>query len=508
MEVSSSSINSGSPPTQIHTQNPTNSQQGASSLTATLNSTSVLSQYNSNSASTIVSPLVKTLEYIGVKSPDTPCASSVGYKLRKLITAEKKALKRKHEFMNSISNWVQGLENEANKQTMVEFNRILDLHSRLEEENIRKLESINLQLNHVSQREVKSEELKLKRVKTFKHLRDQERKTGDNQAIRLGRETLEELNVSIDVVNEQLVRSIDTSLKGALTDYILDVQNVSAIMHGSCNDFFTFLNTGRIFARPAYLLETNNININTNGITQQTVTNQGPINVIAENKIQTLDSRIEAGPNNKENQIVENKRQEQIEPLNLPEKKKYMEIDVNDRFCYTNREETRHDSIQEHSRSHSHSRTHSHSPFAPPETEKLQFFESTNNVRCLECHMFETKDGPSHLQACSHFKKLDYQRPESHQSQETQQSHQSKQSQQTQDSQVKSQTYQQTPDSQSKSQIYQQNHDSDSKSQMYQQTEQTKDTQEKQQIAPPIKHYNIRVPSLIRNRFDNNVWQQ
>ncbi|GME85751.1 unnamed protein product [Ambrosiozyma monospora] len=248
MEVSSSSINSGSPPTQ----NPTNFQQGASSLTATLSSTSVLSQYSSSSASNIVSPLVKTLEYIGAKSPDTPCASSVGYKLRKLIAAEKKALKRKHEFMNSISNWIQGLENEDNKQTLVEFNRILEIQSRLEEESIRKLENLNLQLSHVSQREIKSKELKQKRAKTFKQLRDQERKTGENQAIHLARETLEELNVSIEVVNDQLVRSIDSSLKAALVDYVLDAQNVSNSIQNSCNDFFSYLNTAGCYESKSY----------------------------------------------------------------------------------------------------------------------------------------------------------------------------------------------------------------------------------------------------------------
>ncbi|GMG55954.1 unnamed protein product [Ambrosiozyma monospora] len=263
-----------------------------------------------------------------------------------------------------------------------------------------------------------------------------------------------------------------------------------------CNDFFSYLNTAgncAQYARPAYLVESNKINIH--GINQQAVTNQSPTNIIAESKIHTLNSRIEAD-NNKENEI-DNKRQEKIESLNLPEKQQYMLIDENDRYCVSTREESHHDPIQEHS--HSHSRSHSHSSFAPPKTEKLQVFENPNRVRCLECHMYETKDGPKHLNNCSLNKKLDYQRPESHQSQETQQSQQSQKSQQSH----------QTQDSQLKFQMYQQTQQSELKPQIYQQKQQIRDTQQKQQSIPPTKLYSIRIPSLIRNRLnDTNVWTQ
>ncbi|KAG7877898.1 hypothetical protein KL925_000934 [Ogataea polymorpha] len=230
-------------------------QQG--NLGSSMDSSSSFFQYqNMNHSGAIINPLLKTLEFIGAKSPDTPSAASVMYKLRKLINAEKKVLKRRHEFLGGVSHWVNVLSNPENKRLLVEFSRIAELQGRLDEEMIRKKENINLQLYHVSQRESKSAELKLKRARTFKQLRDQERKIGDNHNTCLSREALEELNISIEVVDEQLIKSINTSLQGSLVDYVLSMQSVSSDIKEGCNEFFEYLNADSIYnCRKSYLLD-------------------------------------------------------------------------------------------------------------------------------------------------------------------------------------------------------------------------------------------------------------
>ncbi|KAH3664172.1 hypothetical protein OGAPHI_004886 [Ogataea philodendri] len=226
-------------------------------LGTSLDSSSSFLQYqNTSHSGNLMNPLMKTLEFIGAKSPDTPSAASVMYKLRKLINAEKKTLKRRHEFLTGVSHWINVLNNGENKRLLVEFSRIGELQGRLDEELIRKKENINLQLYHVSQRESKSAELKLKRARTFKQLRDQERKIGDNHNTCLSREALEELSISIEVVDEQLVKSINTSLQGSLVDYVLSMQSASSDIKEGCNEFFEYLNADSIYnCRKSYLLD-------------------------------------------------------------------------------------------------------------------------------------------------------------------------------------------------------------------------------------------------------------
>ncbi|ODV85683.1 hypothetical protein CANARDRAFT_27786 [[Candida] arabinofermentans NRRL YB-2248] len=217
---------------------------------------SVLFQYPSSAqTSTLINPFLRTLEYIGARSPSTPSAAVVSYRLQKLINAEKKVLRKRHELLKGLSYWIGMLNNQDNKRLLVEFSRIIEMQGRLDEELARKKENINLQLKHVSQRENKAEDLQMKRTKTFRQLREQERKNGENLNTCLSKEALEELNISIEVVEEQLVKSINTSLKGSLVDYVLSMQGVATDTKEGCNEFFKYMNTDTMYNfRKSYLL--------------------------------------------------------------------------------------------------------------------------------------------------------------------------------------------------------------------------------------------------------------
>ncbi|VEU19768.1 DEKNAAC100562 [Brettanomyces naardenensis] len=215
-----------------------------------LTSTSLVSQYQRPGivASQFLNPLVKTLELMGVKGPSLPSAAQVAYRLTKLVSAEKKVMKREQDYFTSISNWVSGLPNHENSRLLVEINRLTDIQIRTQEELLRKQENINLQLSHVFQREHKVETQRAKRANTVTELREEERKKGEGQSIHLARERLEELDASIEVINEQMIKAINTSLKGAFVDYVICLQTACNRLKEGCDDFFDYVNSGTIYS--------------------------------------------------------------------------------------------------------------------------------------------------------------------------------------------------------------------------------------------------------------------
>ena len=142
------------------------------------NSVSLVSQYQRQRAKPpqFINPLLKTLEALGIKSPSQPSAAQVAYRLTKLINTRKKMVKREQDFFSSIANWMAILPNYENSRMLSEYNALLDIQIRSEEELIRKQENINLQLAHVFQRENKMEVQRNKRQATMIEVREEERK--------------------------------------------------------------------------------------------------------------------------------------------------------------------------------------------------------------------------------------------------------------------------------------------------------------------------------------------
>ncbi|QPG76572.1 hypothetical protein FOA43_003963 [Brettanomyces nanus] len=201
--------------------------------------------------------LIKTLELMGVKGPSNPSAAQVAYRLTKLVTAEKRVMRKEKDYFNSISNWVNGLPNHENSRLLVEFNRLTDIRIRTQEELVRKQENINLQLSHVFQREHKVETQMAKRTNTQEVLRDEERKKGEGQSIHLAREKLEEIDASIEVINEQMIKAINTSLKKAFIDYVICLQTSCNRLEEGCDEFFEYVNSGTSVYSLNNNLETN-----------------------------------------------------------------------------------------------------------------------------------------------------------------------------------------------------------------------------------------------------------
>lgn len=213
------------------------------------NSVSLVSQYQRQRAKPpqFINPLLRTLEALGIKSPSQPSAAQVAYRLTKLINTRKKMVKREQDFFSSIANWMAILPNYENSRMLSEYNALLDIQIRSEEELIRKQENINLQLAHVFQRENKMEVQRNKRQATMIEVREEERKKGEGQALHLAKEKIEEIDASIEVINEQLIKAISTVLKGSLLDYAICLQTSCNRMKEGCDTLFRYVNEGSMY---------------------------------------------------------------------------------------------------------------------------------------------------------------------------------------------------------------------------------------------------------------------
>lgn len=214
-----------------------------------LSSASIISQYQQQSLKMphLLESISKPLEIMGMKGPSKPSAAQVAYRLVKLIGSERKTSRKQQILFNSIGGWLATLHNPESCRLLVEFNRINDLQIKAHDELVRKLEGINLQLTHVYQREQKMELQWTKRQSTENLMREQERKKGEGQDLHLAREKMEELDASIEVLQDQLVKSINTSLKSAFADYVICLQTVSNQLKEGCDDFFQFMNSDTIY---------------------------------------------------------------------------------------------------------------------------------------------------------------------------------------------------------------------------------------------------------------------
>lgn len=181
-------------------------------------------------------------------------SSSLNLKFSKLIKAEKKKLQKQNELIKEIQNWCNILTNDDCKKLLYNYIKILELEIETFDQLIKKREIINHQLLNVNKREKRTTELKLKRNKILVKLRENENKVGDSPITTLTKENLEELECSVEIVEDQFIRSINTGLKNSLAEYVVTTQTQS----------LKFKDASKNFLENYYINNSNaNFNINT-----------------------------------------------------------------------------------------------------------------------------------------------------------------------------------------------------------------------------------------------------
>ncbi|ODV95289.1 hypothetical protein PACTADRAFT_33865 [Pachysolen tannophilus NRRL Y-2460] len=186
------------------------------------------------------STLGKVLELMG-GTPAQANSRTVHDRITKLIKAEKKVIRQQQELIRDLNSWLTIIPNDDSKKLLNEFSNFLEIQADSGEELIHKQENIKLQLVSVQKRESKAHDLKNKRNKLYRTLRDQESKVGDIPVVTLTKENLEELEISVEVVEEQYIRAINSSLKSSLVDYTIAMSLSCSKFKSSIDRFFNSL---------------------------------------------------------------------------------------------------------------------------------------------------------------------------------------------------------------------------------------------------------------------------
>ncbi|CDR41200.1 CYFA0S06e03774g1_1 [Cyberlindnera fabianii] len=163
---------------------------------------------------------------LGKLNPSAQLTShTLDQRISKYIKAEKKVMKQQQELVKDITSWCNIVPNEECKRLLYHYIRILEMEFDITEQAIKKQSQIIGQLGNVNKREKRTNDLKWKRNKILAKLRESENKVGDSPITMLTKENLEELECSVEIVEDQFIRSINTGLKNALVDYVMTLRN-------------------------------------------------------------------------------------------------------------------------------------------------------------------------------------------------------------------------------------------------------------------------------------------
>ncbi|KAH3676296.1 hypothetical protein WICMUC_002092 [Wickerhamomyces mucosus] len=169
-------------------------------------------------------------------------SQTLSNRITRVIKSQRKLMKQKQELCKEINSWCNILPNDESKKLMFHYIKVLEAELDVEESFVKKQQIINNQLFSVTKREKRSNDLKVKRNKMLVKLRDNENKIGDSPITTLTKENLEELECSVDVVEDQFTRSINTGLRLSLVDYNLCLEDAGNKYKESSINFLSIFN--------------------------------------------------------------------------------------------------------------------------------------------------------------------------------------------------------------------------------------------------------------------------
>ncbi|CCH46468.1 hypothetical protein BN7_6061 [Wickerhamomyces ciferrii] len=201
------------------------SSAGMTSSISTGNSSAALSTASSSSYS--FGNLFSSGKFGGKQGGYQLSSSSIHLKISKLNKLEKKKIQKQKELMNEIQNWINLLVNKECKSILEEYLISLQLEVESSEILMTKRAQINQQLLSVSKREKRKNELNSKSIKIMTKLRDTEHKIGTTPIYELSKESYDEVQATLRIVNFQLDNCIQLGLKDTIKDYLISNKNQS-----------------------------------------------------------------------------------------------------------------------------------------------------------------------------------------------------------------------------------------------------------------------------------------
>ncbi|CAI5757888.1 unnamed protein product [Candida verbasci] len=165
--------------------------------------------------------------------------------IKKMINHDNKSKKFEASLYTDLGNWANSSSVPNYESSMVlrtYANLILQNNNNFKMSMIDKLEKLKVSLLDVSNRETKQRNLIKDKIKLESQLRESRNKFGvkASKTILL-EEKLEEVNVALNVVESQLVKSINNDLKDSLIDYALQLNFQAGKLQAASDDFITYL---------------------------------------------------------------------------------------------------------------------------------------------------------------------------------------------------------------------------------------------------------------------------
>ncbi|KAI5960409.1 uncharacterized protein KGF55_004701 [Candida pseudojiufengensis] len=170
-------------------------------------------------------------------------SSTIHSKFSKLIRSNNKSRNFEKKLINDIYSWSDTIPNQECSQIIKDFNQIFTLQSLTNLELNEKLEKIKISLNSVNEREKKQKQLLNNKFKTEKILKDNQTRYGPKaSSTTLTNEKLENIECSLQVIEQQFLRSISNDLKESLIDYIIMLNKTSRKLQDFSDDLIQHLN--------------------------------------------------------------------------------------------------------------------------------------------------------------------------------------------------------------------------------------------------------------------------
>ena len=194
---------------------------------------------------TATTQLQLQLQHDETNSTNTNVSSQKLYnKLRSILKADDRIRQMEADFNTSLNIWGQCVPNLESSLYIKLFSALMNIHSNIKSQLHEKNEAIKLSLSFVNEREKKRTKLIQQKAKLEKQLKDATVRYGPNasNSILLS-EKLEQTECTLQVTEQQYIRTIANDLKDSLMEYGITLIATSKRSYDTANEFVQYLNS-------------------------------------------------------------------------------------------------------------------------------------------------------------------------------------------------------------------------------------------------------------------------
>ncbi|RCK56007.1 hypothetical protein Cantr_05144 [Candida viswanathii] len=165
-------------------------------------------------------------------------------KLRNILKIDDRCREQEAEFNNYLNMWGQYIPNAESSLYIKQFSALLNIQSSIKTQLHDKNEAIKLSLSFVNEREKKRTKLLQQKAKLEKQLKDATVRYGPNASNSiLLNEKLEQIDCTLQVTEQQYIRTISNDLKDSLMEYAISLIATSKRSYDAANEFVQNLNS-------------------------------------------------------------------------------------------------------------------------------------------------------------------------------------------------------------------------------------------------------------------------